>query len=91
VVVVVLGRFGFAMLGLAAVAAEFGFVEEVGAAAGEDFEDAIFDSGADGGDALAEVVLASADREAAPMSSVISPGLEGSAYHSTFLGKCWMW
>jgi hypothetical protein len=51
VVVVVLGNLGAAAAGVGAVAVEFGFGEEAGAGAGEDAERAVFQAGADGGDA----------------------------------------
>jgi hypothetical protein len=54
VVVVILGNLGAAAAGVGAVAVEFGFGEEVGAGAGEDAERAVFQAGADGGDAEAQ-------------------------------------
>jgi hypothetical protein len=62
--VVVLRNLGAAAAGVGAVAVEFGFGEEAGAGAGEDAERAVFQAGADGGDAEGEGVDAFVDREA---------------------------
>ncbi len=62
--VVVLRNLGAAAAGVGAVAVEFGFSEQARAGAGEDAERAVFQAGADGGDAEGEGVDAFVDREA---------------------------
>jgi hypothetical protein len=62
--VVILRNLGAAAAGVGAVAVQLGFGEEVGAFAFEDAERAVFQAGADGGDAEGEGVDAFVNGEA---------------------------
>ena len=85
-VVVILRNLGAAAAGVGAVAVEFGFSEQAGAGAGEDAERAVFQAGADGGDAEGEGVDAFVDGEAgaAEFGDLVGAGRSEKVFRKQF-------